>query len=72
MKDQTCQKWFAKFSTGDFFLNNAAQVNKSEMDVNQMKTLPGNDQQYKRQPIGSENTNQTVEIFSRKWIVTTM
>ena len=41
--DQTCQKWFMKFHTGDFSLDDAPQSGRTiEVDSNQVQTLIGN------------------------------
>ena len=38
--DQTCQKWSAKFSAGDFLLDDAPRLGRPvEVDSNQIKTL---------------------------------
>ena len=40
-----CQKWFAKFHAGDFFLNDAPQLGRP-VEVDKTKTLIENNQQY--------------------------
>ena len=43
--DQMCQKWFAKFNTGDFSLDNAPWSSRPvEVDSDQIKTLIENNQ----------------------------
>ena len=43
--DQMCQKWFAKFHTGDFSLDNAPWSSRPvEVDSNQIETLIENNQ----------------------------
>ena len=45
--DQTCQKWFAKFSARDFSLDNAPWSGRRvEVHSNQIKTLIENNQHY--------------------------
>ena len=45
--DQTCQKWFSKFHTGNFFLDNAPWSDRPvEVDRDEVKTLTGNNQCY--------------------------
>ena len=40
VSDHMCQKWFAKFCAGDFFLDNAPQLSRPvEVDSDQIKTL---------------------------------
>ena len=43
--DWMCQKWFAKFHAGDFFLNDAPQLGRP-VEVDKTKTLIENNQQY--------------------------
>ena len=43
--DQMCQKWFAKFHTGDFSLDNAPWSSRPvEVDSDQIETLIENNQ----------------------------
>ena len=43
--DWTCQKWFAKFCTGAFSLDDAPQPGRpAEVDSNQVETLIDNSQ----------------------------
>ena len=43
--DQMCQKWFAKFHTGDFSLENAPWSSRPvEVDSDQIETLIENNQ----------------------------
>ena len=52
--DETCQKWFEKFHTGNFSLDNAPQSGKPvEVDSNQIKTLIENNQRYTTQAIAN-------------------
>ena len=45
--DRTCQKWFVKFHTEDFSLDNAPGLGRPvEVDYDQMETLTGNNQCY--------------------------
>ena len=45
--DQTCQKWFVKFHTGDFSLYDAPWLGRPvEVDSNQIKTIIENNQHY--------------------------
>ena len=45
--DQTCQKWFVKFRTGDFSLGDALQSGRPvEVDSDQIKTVIENNQHY--------------------------
>ena len=45
--DQTCQKWFAKFHTGDFLLDYAPRLGRPiKVDSNQIKTFIENNQCY--------------------------
>ena len=45
--DQTCQKWFVKFCTGDFSLDDALWSGRLvEVDRNQIETLIENNQCY--------------------------
>ena len=45
--EQTCQKWFAKYCTGDFSLDNAPGSGRlAEADNNQTEKLIENDQPY--------------------------
>ena len=45
--DQTCQKWFAKFRTGDFSLDDAQRSGGPvEVDSDQIETLTENNQCY--------------------------
>ena len=45
--DQTCQKWFAKFCAGNFWLGDAPQLGRPvEVNSNQIETLIENDQHY--------------------------
>ena len=45
--DGTCQKWFAKFRAGDFWLDNALQLDRSaEVDGNQIETLTENNSRH--------------------------
>ena len=38
--DQTCQKWFTQFRTGDISLDNASQLSRPvEVDSDQIETL---------------------------------
>ncbi|KAF6130947.1 hypothetical protein HJG60_007884 [Phyllostomus discolor] len=47
MTNQMYQKWFVKFHTGDFSLDNAAQSGRPlEVDINQIETLIENNQYY--------------------------
>ena len=48
--DQTCQKWFTKFHTGDFSLDNAPLSGRPvEVDSDQIKTVIENSQCYTTQ-----------------------
>ena len=52
--DQTCQKWFAKFRTGDFSLDNAPRLGRSvEVDSDQIKTIIENNQHYTTREIAN-------------------
>ena len=43
--DRTCQKWFVKFHTEDFLLDNAPGLGRPvEVDYDQMETLTENNQ----------------------------
>ena len=43
--DGTCQKWFAKFRAGDFWLDDALQLDRSaEVDNDQIETFIENNQ----------------------------
>ena len=45
--DWTCQKWFAKFCTGDFSVDNVPQLGRPvEVDSDQIKILIENNQHY--------------------------
>ena len=45
MTDGTCQKWFAKFRAGDFWLDDALQLDRSaEVDNDQIETFIENNQ----------------------------
>ena len=45
--EQTCQKWFAKYCTGDFSLDNAPGSGRpAEADSNQTEILIENNQPY--------------------------
>ena len=45
--EQTCQKWFAKYCTGDFSLDNASGSGRpAEADSNQTEKLIENNQRY--------------------------
>ena len=47
VNDQMCQKWFAKFCTGDFLLDDAPRSGRpGEVDSNQIKTLIENNHCY--------------------------
>ena len=51
--DQTCQKWFVKFRTGDFSLGDALQSGRPvEVDSDQIKTVIENNQHYTTWQIG--------------------
>ena len=48
--DRTCQKWFAKFHAGDFWLEDAPRSGGPvEVDSDQIKTLIENNQCYTMQ-----------------------
>ena len=50
LTDQTCQKWFVKFRTGDFSLDNAPRSGRPvEVDSDQIETLIENNQRYTTQ-----------------------
>ena len=50
MTDRMCQKWFAKFCSGDFWLDDAPRSGRPvEVDSNQIKTLIENNQCYTMQ-----------------------
>ena len=52
--DRRCQKWFAKFLTGDFSLDNDSQSHGPvEVDSNQTETLIENNQCYTTQEIAN-------------------
>ena len=54
MTDQTCQKWFAKFRTGYFSLDDAPQSGRPvETDSDQIETLIENIQRYTMQEIAA-------------------
>ena len=45
--DRMCQKWFVKFHTGNFLLDDARQSGRGvEVDNDQIKTLIENNQCY--------------------------
>ena len=45
--DGTCQKWFEKFCTGDFSLDNAPRLGRPlELDSDQIETFIENNQHY--------------------------
>ena len=45
--DRTCQKWFAKFHTGDFSLEDAPRSGRPvEVDSDQIETLIENSERY--------------------------
>ena len=47
MTDQTCQKWFSRFRTRDFSLDDALWLGSPvEVDSNQIETLVENNQCY--------------------------
>ena len=47
VNNQTCQKWFAKFCAGNFWLGDAPQLGRPvEVNSNQIETLIENDQHY--------------------------
>ena len=47
MTDQTCQKWFVKFRTRDFSLDDASWLGRLvEVGRDQIKTLIENNQHY--------------------------
>ena len=52
--DQTCQKWFVKFHTGDFSLDNAPHLGRPvEVDSDQIETLIENNQRYTTEEIAN-------------------
>ena len=52
--DPMCQKWFAKFHTGDFLLENAPQSGRPvEVDSNHIKAFTENNQRYTSWKIAS-------------------
>ena len=65
MTDPTCQKWFAKFRTGDFSLDDAPWLGRGvEVDSDQLETLRtinviprGRESPY------SKYSNQALEII---------
>ena len=64
--DQTCQKWFAKFRTGDFLLDYAPWWGRPiKVDSNQIKTLIENNQCYTswERAKNSKYPNQAVKII---------
>ena len=47
-----CQKWFVKFCSGDFSLDDAPRLRRPvEVDSDQIETLTENDQRYTTQEI---------------------
>ena len=52
VSDQTCQKWFSKFCTGDFSLDDAPWSGRPvEVDSDQIKTIIEKNQYYTTQKI---------------------